>query len=103
MHFRNSSTQALEDVYYVSHNQFLEIMVNGGLLCLIPFIGIFYWMIRSAQRIENNKYKMIIGAALIAYFIAMITDLITPYEPVYLFIIVASYIYKCENVDAGGI
>ena len=103
MHFWNSSTQALEDVYYVSHNQFLEIMVNGGLLCLIPFIGIFYWMIRSAQRIENNKYKMIIGAALIAYFIAMITDLITPYEPVYLFIIVASYIYKCENVDAGGI
>ena len=78
-------------------------MVNGGLLCLIPFIGIFYWMIRSAQRIENNEYKMIIGAALIAYFIAMITDLITPYEPVYLFIIVASYIYKCEHVDAGGI
>lgn len=99
----NSGTQTLEDVYFVSHNQFLEIMVNGGLICLIPFIGIFYWMIRSAKRIRNSKYKMIIGAALIAYFIAMITDLITPYEPVYLFIIVASYIYKCENTDAGGI
>ncbi len=103
MQFWNSGTQALEDVYFVSHNQFLEIMVNGGLICLIPFIGIFYWMIRSAQRIQNSKYKMIIGAALISYFIAMITDLITPYEPVYLFIIVASYIYKCENTDAGGI
>lgn len=103
MHFWNSRTQTLDDVYFVSHNQFLEIMVNGGLICLIPFIGIFYWMIRSAQRIENSKYKMTIGAALIAYFIAMITDLITPYEPVYLFIIVASYIHKCENVDVGGI
>jgi O-antigen ligase len=99
----NSGTQTLEDVYFVSHNQFLEIMVNGGLICLIPFIGIFYWLIQSAKRIQNSKYKMIIGAALIAYFIAMITDLITPYEPVYLFIIVASYIYKCENTNAGGI
>lgn len=99
----NSWTQTLDDVYFVSHNQFLEIMVNGGLICIIPFMGIFYWMIRSAQRIHNSKYKMITGAALIAYFIAMITDLVTPYEPMYLFIIVVSYIYKYEKIDSGGV
>ena len=27
----NDKTQVLEDVYFVAHNQFLEILVNGGI------------------------------------------------------------------------
>ena len=75
----NDKTQVLEDVYFVAHNQFLEVLVNGGIICLIPFLLFFYSMIKSARKIRNYNYKNIIAAAILGYFIAMITDLITPY------------------------
>lgn len=93
----NNATQTMEDTYFVAHNQFLEIMLNGGIICLVLFFAIFICMINSVRRIGNNKYKNYICAAVLAYFIAMITDLISPYEPLYLFLIVCSYIYKCEG------
>ncbi len=91
--------QKLQDTYFVAHNQFLEVTINGGIVCLIAFIGIFWMMSRVTKNIYNNTYKNYIAAAGLAYFIAMITDLISPYEPLYLFIVVCSYIYKCENFD----
>ena len=97
----NDKTQVLEDVYFVAHNQFLEILVNGGIICLIPFLLFFYSMIKSARKIRNYKYKNIIAAAILGYFIAMITDLFTPYEPLYLFILISSYIYRCEKRPVG--
>ena len=97
----DSNQQVLEDVYFVSHNQFLEILVNGGMICLIPFILAFLSMGRSVHKIKNSMYKNVIAAALLAYFIAMITDLVTPYEPLYVFMIVASYMYQNENFEEG--
>lgn len=97
----NDKTQILEDVYFVAHNQFLEVLVNGGIICLIPFLLFFYSMIKSARKIRNYNYKNIIAAAILGYFIAMITDLITPYEPLYLFILISSYIYMCEKRPVG--
>ena len=97
----NNKTQVLEDVYFVAHNQFLEVLVNGGIICLIPFLLFFYSMIKSARKIRNYNYKNIIAAAILGYFIAMITDLITPYEPLYLFILISSYIYRCEKRPVG--
>ena len=94
----NNKTQALEEVYFVAHNQFLEILVNGGIICLIPFMLFWGSMIKSVRKIQNFKYKNIVAAAVLSYFIAMITDLITPYEPLYLFILVSSYFYKCEKM-----
>ena len=86
----NNKTQALEEVYFVAHNQFLEILVNGGIICLIPFMLFWGSMIKSVRKIQNFKYKNIVAAAVLSYFIAMITDLITPYEPLYF--------YKCEKM-----
>ena len=91
--------QKLEDTYFVAHNQFLEVMINGGVVCLIAFLGIFLMMSRVTKNIYNNTYKNYIAAAVLAYFIAMITDLVSPYEPLYLFVIVCSYIYNCENFN----
>lgn len=96
--FWNDRTQVLENTYFVSHNQFLEILVNGGIICLVPFMMTFYSMIASAKKIQNYKYKNMIAAAILAYFVAMITDLVTPYEMLYLFILVSAYIYKCEDI-----
>lgn len=45
----NDKTQVLEDVYFVAHNQFLEVLVNGGIICLIPFL-LFFYSIRWANR-----------------------------------------------------
>lgn len=95
----NPLTQRLEDTYFVAHNQFLEVMINGGVVCLLTFLGIFWMMSRMTRNIYNNTYKNYIGAAVLAYFIAMITDLVSPYEPLYLFVIVCSYICRCENVN----
>lgn len=93
----NSHTQALDDVYFVSHNQFLEILVNGGIICLAPFVLAILSMAKSVSKLLNYRYKNMVGAALLAYFIVMISDLVTPYEPLYVFIIVSSYLYQNEG------
>lgn len=93
----NSSTQKLEDTYFVAHNQFLEILLNGGVICFLPFIGAIIGIIGPVRKIKNETYRNMVGGALLAFLIVMISDLVYPYEMFFVFLIIASSIYKFEK------
>ncbi len=90
MSFWNQSESVLEDVYYVAHNQFVEILLNGGIMMMIPFLLALFGAIRSVTRIDNNRIVNIIAGTILAYCLVMVTEVIYPYPPVWIFITVVS-------------
>lgn len=86
----NSAINALENTYFVAHNQILEILLNGGLMMLIPFLLAIFFAIKEVNKIKDNHIINMIAGTLFSYFIVMITEVVYPYPPVWIFIIMIS-------------
>jgi O-antigen ligase len=90
MSFWNPITSTLDDTYYVAHNQFLEILLNGGLVMLLFFLLAIFFAIRNVRKITDNHIVNIIAGTFFAYLIVMITEVLYPYAPVWIYMIVVS-------------
>ena len=101
MSFWNNHSQSLQNRYYIAHNQFLEILLNGGMFCLIPF---FMSLLSTVFYMKKEQDKLTRGAitgALLGFLIVMITETVYPYEPFYVFLIFVSLIgeiNECRSI-----
>lgn len=93
----NNMSGEMDDVYYVAHNQLLEVMLNGGIIALIPYLMSFVCLSRKIIIINNNRAKFILTGGFFALFVVMITEILYPYEPVYTVMIITSLICNLEN------
>lgn len=83
--------------YWQAHNQWLQIMHDGGLLMTGLFIGIIFLGLGQLKKIASPKVKGIFLAAIAAFMVMMITEIYayTPY--LYLLFFVA---YNADAMSA---
>lgn len=85
--------------YYVAHNQFLEVFLNGGIFCFIAFVIALIFVVQSITKNSDKHVVHILTGTIFSYLVVMITEVLYPYPPVWIFLIVISYM---PVMQAGG-
>lgn len=84
----NSNINDFDNIYLVAHNQLLEIVLNGGIFTLLPFLLAF--ISASRIRVNNARIKNCITGGIFAYLIVMLTEVLYPFVPVWMFLLAFS-------------
>ena len=90
MSYWSDMDMKLIDTYFIAHNQFLEILINGGLISFIPFL---IAMIYVVKRVSTHRVKLIskfLATIIFSYLIVMMTETVYPYPPFYLVLVLAA-------------
>lgn len=95
----NSTTMMTETIQYVAHNQFLEIFLNGGIFCLALFVIFIVLVTKSIMKNNDKKENCILIGAIFCYLVVMITEVVYPYYPVWIFFIVIQQIQN-TNIES---
>lgn len=92
MSYWNEYEMKMVDVYFIAHNQFLEILVNGGIVSVIPFLLAILYAVKKIQKYKDKPLSKVLGIIIFAYTIVMLTETVYPYPPFYLVLILAANI-----------
>lgn len=83
------------------HNEFLELWVDGGIFAVIFFILFFTGplLLRKKYKIENTS--TLLTFFLIACYVMMITETLTPRNPIFAVLMVVYYEYTQKDYIMG--
>ncbi len=104
----NAATNTLDPVYYVAHNQFLEIFLNGGLTRVVLLLLVTVISAKQISRIKDKQILGYIAGATFAFLIVAITEVVYPYPPCYLLLLSILWMSKelnkyLDNHDTRGL
>lgn len=86
----NSYQNQLVDIYFIAHNQFLEILVNGGIFSLALFLTSILWVLWNIDKIKSRKLRSQFNLIMTCFLVVMITEIVYPYPPYYLVLVLFS-------------
>jgi len=69
--------------YFVAHNQFLQLIIESGLIGLLLFVSIIILVGKKIQATKNLAEKQVILSAIFIFFIAGLTEAY-PYTYIFL-------------------
>lgn len=95
----NALMHSMDSIYYVAHNQFLEILLNGGVFCLLAFVSALIFSAINIAKIKNRHSIVILAAAIFSYFIVMVVEVLYPYPPVWIFLIIISVLHEHDTIQ----
>lgn len=82
------------------HNQEIQILYDGGIICLVLLIYIIYVSGRDLKKLTNKNVKILLISAIFSYMVMMITEISVYYLPVFLILFITSnvkYLNKSEE------
>lgn len=68
-----------------AHNQFYQVLLDGGVILLILFLLMFFCYLSHSNEIKDMQTKRVVAICMIATFAVMLTESLTEYY--YIFII----------------
>lgn len=79
---------------FQAHDQYLQVLLDGGILAMIPFVGMFMSIIRLCTNNYRNKAGKIGICFCLTYGVIMITEIYSYYPQFFLaFFILSNYEY----------
>ncbi|MBQ7410038.1 MAG: O-antigen ligase family protein [Clostridia bacterium] len=83
--------------YWQGHNQFIQILYEGGIVNLIIFVILLYSAIPKIKEV-NKEYRIMISF-LFSYVVMMISEIYAYYPTLYAFLAIFYYYYKFEKEE----
>lgn len=103
----SQAAMTTKSTQYVAHNQFLEVFLNGGIFSFALFVLALVFVVRKI-RYANKNVIWILSGAIFSYLVVMITEVVYPYPPVWIFLIIISQIQNekgnesIERIENNG-
>lgn len=92
----------------MAHNQFLDILVQAGVVGLILFLLYLTRIVKQLYSNRKKKTAKFIMGIMFAYLIMMVTERVSPFEPLYMIFTMAFFLdniereFYVESVFRGG-
>lgn len=87
--------------YWQAHNQWLQLLYDGGLMTTISFSALILFSNSGLKQIKNYKIKTYLVSLVFIYLIMMITEIYS-YTPYFYLPILFLYEGNSFNIERGG-